>query len=142
MKPAWHEAFEPEALQYPPSLPALHEITPEWAWGGSTGRGVRVAVIDSGVNAEHPAVGGVVRGYVRVVDEAGQYSYDESPHTDLFGHGTACAGLIHKVAPEAELYSVQVLSPPCPGRWPRRSGWRPGPGRLAGGRAARRSGRR
>jgi subtilisin len=111
VKPAWHEAFEAEALQYPPSLPALHEITPEWAWGGSTGRGVRVAVIDSGINAEHQAVGGVVRGYARVVDEGGQLSYEESPHTDLFGHGTACAGLIHKVAPEAELYSVQVLSP-------------------------------
>jgi subtilisin family serine protease len=111
VKPAWHEAFEPGALQYPPSLPALHEITPEWAWGGSTGRGVRVAVIDSGINNEHQAVAGAVRGYVRIVDENGQYSYDESPHTDLFGHGTACAGLIHKVAPQAELYSVQVLSP-------------------------------
>jgi subtilisin family serine protease len=111
MKPAWHEAFTPETLRYLPDLPVLHEITPEWAWGGSTGRGVKVAVIDSGINNEHPAVGGAVRGYVRVIEEQGQYSYDEAPHTDLFGHGTACAGLIHKVAPEAELYSVQVLSP-------------------------------
>src|SRR5262249_13395035 len=65
----------------------------------------------SGINAQHPAVGGAVRGYVRVYEEQGRYRYDEAPHTDQFGHGTACAGLIHKVAPEAELYSVQVLKP-------------------------------
>jgi subtilisin len=111
VRPAWHEAFTPEALRYPSALPVLREITPEWAWGGSTGRGVRVAVIDSGINAEHPAVGGMVRGYVRVLDVQGKYQYDEALHTDQFGHGTACAGLIHKVAPEAELYSVQVLKP-------------------------------
>ncbi len=27
----------------------------EWAWGGSTGAGVKVAVVDSGVDADHPA---------------------------------------------------------------------------------------
>ena len=111
MKPAWHEAFTPETLRYSPDLPELHELTAEWAWGGSTGRGIKVAVIDSGINADHPAVGGMVRGYVRVVDEQGRYQYDDAPHADQFGHGTACAGLIHKVAPEAELYSVQVLNP-------------------------------
>jgi subtilisin len=111
VKPAWHEPFTPEALRYPSGLPELREITPEWAWGGSTGRGVRVAVIDSGINPEHPAIGGMVRGFARVFEVEGKYDYDEAPHTDQFGHGTACAGLIHKVAPEAELYSVQVLKP-------------------------------
>ncbi len=112
MKPAWHEAFEPDVLAHPLNLPVLGAITAEWAWGGSTGRGVKVAVLDSGINNDHPAIGGAVRGWVRVVEgDGGQFSYDESPHTDVFGHGTACAGLIHKVAPEAELYSVQVLKP-------------------------------
>ena len=106
-----YEAFTPETLRYSPDLPELHALTAEWAWEGSTGRGVKVAVIDSGINADHPAVGGMVRGYVRVVDEQGRYRYDAAPHADQFGHGTACAGLIHKVAPEAELYSVQVLNP-------------------------------
>ena len=88
------------------------DITPEWAWGGSTGRGIKVAVLDSGIKNTHPAVDGAVKGYCRVVEgENGQYTYDESPHTDVFGHGTACAGIIHKIAPEAELYSVQVLKP-------------------------------
>lgn len=111
MKPAWHEAFTPEALRYLANLPVLDDITPEWAWGGATGRGVKVAVIDSGINSEHQAVGGAVRGYARVIDNNGVFSLDEAPHQDVFGHGTACAGIIHKVAPEAELYSVQVLKP-------------------------------
>ena len=34
-------------------------ITREWAWGGATGAGVKVAVIDSGVDGSHPAVGRV-----------------------------------------------------------------------------------
>ena len=33
----------------------------EWAWGGSTGAGVRVCVVDSGIEADHPLVGGVTR---------------------------------------------------------------------------------
>jgi subtilisin len=110
--PAWHEAFTPEALRYLPDLPPMQDITPDWAWGGATGKGVKVAVIDSGINASHPAIGGMVRGYARVVEgDDGQFTYDESPHEDIFGHGTACAGIVHGVAPEAELYSVQVLKP-------------------------------
>jgi len=34
----------------------------------------------------------------------------------MFGHGTACAGIIHALAPEAELYSVRVLSKELTGR--------------------------
>ena len=109
MKPAWHEAFTPEALRYPDPVPLLDELTPEWAWGGSTGRGVRVAVVDSGIDAVHPALGGMVRGGVTVVEQGGQITYNDAPHGDAFGHGTACAGIIHRIAPEAELYSVRVL---------------------------------
>ena len=79
VKPAWHEPFTPEALRYSSSLPELKEITPEWAWGGSTGRGVRVAVIDSGINPEHPAIGGMVRGYARVLDVQGKYDMTSRP---------------------------------------------------------------
>ena len=35
------------------------EITREWALGGSTGKGVRVCILDSGVDASHPFVGHV-----------------------------------------------------------------------------------
>ena len=37
------------------------------------------------------------------------YAFDEGPHEDLVGHGTACAGIIRSFAPEAEIYSVRVL---------------------------------
>ena len=38
----------------------------DWAWGGSTGAGVSVAIIDSGIDAAHPAVGRV-SGAVAVI---------------------------------------------------------------------------
>jgi len=87
------------------------EITPSWAWQGSTGEGVRVAVIDSGINATHRAVGGRISGYVSIRRSPSGLVYDEQPHRDEIGHGTACAGLIRSIAPECELYSVQVIDP-------------------------------
>jgi len=109
VKPAWSAEFSPEALRYPDPIPVLDQLTPEWAWGDATGRGVRVAIVDSGIEADHPALGGMVRGHVAVQEQQGQVSYDDSPHDDAFGHGTACAGIIHSIAPEAELFSVKVL---------------------------------
>jgi subtilisin family serine protease len=113
-RPAWSAAFTPDARQTLPALGPFKGIDRDWAWGGSTGRGVRVAVVDSGIEADHPALGGMVRGGVIVeVDRRtkSQVRLDADPQPrDLFGHGTACAGIIHAVAPEAELYSVRVFS--------------------------------
>jgi subtilisin family serine protease len=83
-------------------------ITAEWAWGGSTGAGVKVAVIDSGVDASHPAVGSV-QGYVGVDLDGARPIYQTEVHADSYGHGTACAGIIRSIAPDVELYSVKVL---------------------------------
>src|ERR1700722_3231465 len=33
------------------------DMTDEWAWGGADGAGVRVCLLDSGVDASHPRVG-------------------------------------------------------------------------------------
>jgi subtilisin len=86
-------------------------ITPLWAWGDSTGRGVKVAVIDSGVDGRHERVGGVDGGVALEYDPdaPGRVRIVEGPHDDLFGHGTACAGIIRSLAPECEIYSVRVL---------------------------------
>jgi hypothetical protein len=75
----------------------------------------------------HPAVNGL-QGYVATTEGAADtLDYDETPHEDLCGHGTACAGIIRSLAPCCEFYSVRVLdenltrrarsSPPdCAGR--------------------------
>lgn len=112
--PAWSEPFRPEAIRTLAAYGPMAKITRAWAWGGSAGRGVRVAVIDSGVEHDHPALGESVRGGVNIDYEAGTGNYH--PHiepvekpADAFGHGTACAGIIHALAPEAEIYSVRVL---------------------------------
>jgi subtilisin len=105
----WSEPFRADQLATIEGLPL--PITPEWAWGGSTGRGVKVAVIDSGVDGGHERVGGVAGGVALQYDPdvAGKVRVVEGPHDDLFGHGTACAGVIRSLAPECEIYSVRVL---------------------------------
>src|SRR5438270_2484630 len=100
--PAFSWPTRPE--DQPPIFPIpLHEITQGYAWGGSNGRGAKVCIVDSGIEADHPFIGGMVRG--GAVAERGPEGIvlREEPHDDLFGHGTACAGIIHRLAPEAEL---------------------------------------
>jgi subtilisin family serine protease len=84
-------------------------VTREWSLGDATGKGVRVCILDSGIEAGHPRVG-EVQGAIafhrgdddeieRVLDTEG----------DLCGHGTACAGIVRSLAPECSLYSARVL---------------------------------
>lgn len=111
-KPAFSAAFEAERLQILEALSPMEDITPEWAWGGATGKGVKVAVLDSGVEAGHPKISGRVAGYLNVtLSRDGEVITDDAEHEDAFGHGTACAGIILGIAPECELYSVRVLGP-------------------------------
>lgn len=90
-------------------------IQPENLWQGRTGRGVRVAVVDSGIDTEHPALKGKIRGSVEAVPEGGQITFKPSTSGDQAGHGTACAGIITSIAPDVELYSVKVLGPNASG---------------------------
>jgi len=95
-----------------PRAVSFGELDPEWAWGGSTGAGVRVAVVDSGVEADHPALEGSVdadAGVAITVDDDGNPVEVPGAHRDDFGHGTACAGIIHSIAPAARITSVKVL---------------------------------
>ena len=69
-----------------------------------THRPVCVAVIDSGVNAAHPHVGGVAGGTAIAPDGTSGGDY-----IDRLGHGTAVAAAIRERAPGAELFAVKVF---------------------------------
>jgi len=65
---------------------------------------VRVAIIDSGVHAAHPHVGGVAGGVG--IDDDGR---EHGDYTDRLGHGTAVTAAIKEKAPDADLFAVKVF---------------------------------
>lgn len=77
----------------------------EAPFAGRTGRGVRVAVIDSGVHAGHPHVGGVAGGVYIAPN-----GIEEDDFTDRLGHGTAVAAAVREKAPDAEIWAVRVFA--------------------------------
>jgi hypothetical protein len=75
----------------------------------ATGAGVRVALVDSGINAQHSHVGVVAGGiaFSRTADGQVQESDD---YADRLGHGTALAGILRAKAPQVELYAVKIFA--------------------------------
>ena len=71
-------------------------------FAGRTGRGVTVAVLDSGIHGDHPHVGGVQGGMSFVGDAS-----DDT--LDRIGHGTAVAAAIREKSPDAALLAVRVF---------------------------------
>ncbi len=105
--PAWSlPANAGDSIAIPFTFP--ERVTWEWAFGDATGAGVRVCVLDSGVELDHPLVGKVDRS-VAVSRDGDDIRIDDDDAGDLCGHGTACAGIIRMLAPECELTSVRVL---------------------------------
>ncbi len=94
-----------------PTIDLWDAIRAETILEGRTGRGVRVAVVDSGIDTEHPDLKGKVKESVEAVAEDGRIEFHPSTSGDQAGHGTACAGIITSIAPDVELYSVKVLGP-------------------------------
>jgi subtilisin len=108
LRPAWSVPVGGIAsIELPFEWPG--EVTREWAWGGSTGKGVRVCILDSGVDAGHPLVGEVQRSVAVSIGENDEVVVADDTEGDLCGHGTACAGIVRSLAPECELVSVRVL---------------------------------
>ena len=73
-------------------------------YSAATGRGVRVAVIDSGVHAAHPHVQGVSGGIG--IDADGR---EHADYVDRLGHGTAVTAVIREKAPEADVFVIKVF---------------------------------
>jgi len=65
---------------------------------------VRIAVIDSGIHAGHPHVGGIAGGVAIAPDGSASDDF-----IDRIGHGTAVAAVIREKAPEAELFAVKIF---------------------------------
>ena len=65
---------------------------------------VRIAIVDSGVHADHPHVNGVTGGVG--IDAAGA---EHDDYVDRLGHGTAVTAVIREKAPGAEIFAVKVF---------------------------------
>ena len=72
-------------------------------FAGRTGRGVTVAVLDSGIHAEHPHLAGAV------VLPGRSFANDSDDAIDRIGHGTAVAAAVHEKARDARLIPVKLF---------------------------------
>ena len=70
----------------------------------STGEGVRIAVIDSGVDINHPILSGKIN-----VNNAKSFVTDDRAINDLNGHGTMVSGIIAQIAPDAVMTPYKVI---------------------------------
>src|SRR5262245_39414439 len=70
---------------------------------GSGGHGLKIAVIDTGVNAGHPHICAPTHGVVFDPADA------ESSCDDMLGHGTAVTAAIQEKAPHAEYYILKLF---------------------------------
>ena len=88
------------------------------AIGHSTGAGVTVAVLDTGVDMDHPFLAGNLSPYGHdfvdedpIADEerTGLDSNENGQFDEGWGHGTHIAGIIAMIAPNANILPVRVI---------------------------------
>lgn len=89
----------------------VEKIGAHYAWNMSRGKGVRVAIIDTGISSQHPVIWANYRGGVNILSPA------DEPE-DYNGHGTHVAGIVAGwgkrmnlwgVAPRASIYAVKAF---------------------------------
>lgn len=117
----------PPPTSPPPTPPVVETPNPAYgyhlSWTGAdlaheaglTGEGIRIGVVDSGVNRRHPALQGQVVANLAYIDRnRNNLSVD-----DVVGHGTAVAQVIAGqpfgrwpggIAPGAEIVSARIIS--------------------------------
>jgi subtilisin len=116
LRPAWSEPFLGDAVASLARASRIDRIDRGWAFDGATGEGVTVCIVDSGVEAGHPRLRGRVGECVAVELDDGEPVIVADETGDLFGHGTACAGLVVERAPGVRILSVRVLGADLKGR--------------------------
>jgi minor extracellular protease Epr len=89
----------------------IERVNARLAWNNSTGKNVKIAVLDTGISSTHPDL--TVSGGINLVGKSKNNKW-----SDDNGHGTHVAGIIAAknntigvvgVAPDAQLYAVKVL---------------------------------
>jgi subtilisin len=101
----------PFSSMYPPPFDSVDRIDAELVHSYNKGTGVKVAIIDTGIDPDHPDLDDNCKGGFDFVND------DTTPMDDN-GHGTHVAGIVAAkddslgvigVAPQAWLYAVKVL---------------------------------
>lgn len=74
-----------------------------------TGKGIAIAVVDSGINKEDPRLQGAeIEGWSITLGATG-HAMLSSDCDDQNGHGTEIAAAIHAIAPDAKLLAVKIM---------------------------------
>ncbi|MBI2789667.1 MAG: S8 family peptidase [Elusimicrobia bacterium] len=113
------EALKKQQAEQPaPTAPGAQEtpwgiarVKAPAAWGTTRGKGVKLVVIDTGIDMTHPELSGIIKGGWNAISTAATFNDDN-------GHGTHVSGTIAAkdddagvvgVAPQIDLYGVKVL---------------------------------
>ena len=89
----------------------LLRINAESAWQTTKGYGIKVAILDTGIDLDHPDLRGNIKGSINII-KPGKSADDKN------GHGTHVAGIISALdndigvigtGPEISIYAVKVL---------------------------------
>jgi subtilisin family serine protease len=121
----------PDALYHSPQGWAVKQVggygadgtstAPVGPWNTSKGKGIRIAILDSGVDPNHPDIApNLVLNLSEIVPSALPSACDDGTPLDQTGHGTWTAslaagalgqntGLVAGVAPEAHILNIKVL---------------------------------
>jgi len=116
----WPECHKGEGEQPAQSLEwGVDKIVADLAWRISRGTGVKVLIIDTGIDPDHPDLAANIRGGINFVSKGAWWKpADPSKWDDDNGHGTHVAGIVAAldneigvvgVAPEAHLWAAKVL---------------------------------
>jgi thermitase len=115
-----HATYTPNDPYFSSRQYGPQKIQAPQAWDIAEGSGVKIAIVDTGVQSNHPDLAGKVVGGWDFVDN------DSTPQ-DGNGHGTHCAGIAAAVtnnstgiagtAPKASILAVRVLDNSGSGTW-------------------------
>ena len=98
----------------------LAQIGAPNAWTKTTGAGIRIGIVDTGVDLAHEDLAGRVVEHTSCVDTQGDQAKCEGTAQDVYGHGSHVAGIagaardngvgVAGVAPDAPLVVVRAFS--------------------------------